>query len=67
MVCRIFISGKGAADKITPPNVADEFNRLLPHAKLIYLPECGHAPMTEKPAAFNSILSQFLLMSYPPL
>ncbi len=50
----------GRDDTITPPMVAEEFQRLLPHAELHYINECGHAPMMEVPAEFNRILEQFL-------
>ena len=50
----------GLNDTITPPTVAHDFARLLPHATLRFLDHCGHAPMMERPAAFNSYLRQFL-------
>jgi len=50
----------GEDDKITPPRVAREFETLLPHAQLVMLPQCGHAPMMEKPEEFNAILRPFL-------
>ena len=50
----------GLNDTITPPPVAHEFARLLPHAELRFLDHCGHAPMMERPAAFNSYLRGFL-------
>ena len=50
----------GLNDTITPPPVAHEFARLLPHAELRFLDHCGHAPMMERPAAFNAYLRQFL-------
>ena len=50
----------GLNDTITPPVVAHEFARLLPHAELCFLDHCGHAPMMERPAGFNHYLGQFL-------
>lgn len=50
----------GLNDTITPPPVAHEFARLLPHAELRFLDHCGHAPMMEHPAAFNACLRGFL-------
>lgn len=50
----------GLNDTITPPQVAHEFNRLLPNAELHFLDHCGHAPMMERPQAFNLLLQQFL-------
>ncbi|WP_216690771.1 alpha/beta fold hydrolase [Hymenobacter siberiensis] len=50
----------GLNDTITPPPVAHEFERLLPHTELRFLDHCGHAPMMERPAGFNAYLRQFL-------
>ncbi|SET93733.1 alpha/beta fold hydrolase [Hymenobacter actinosclerus] len=50
----------GLNDTITPPVVAHEFHRLLPNSQLRFLDHCGHAPMMERPAAFNALLNQFL-------
>ncbi|MCC8408904.1 alpha/beta hydrolase [Mucilaginibacter sp. UR6-1] len=50
----------GKNDKITPPEVAEEFNQLLPNAELHWIDECGHAPMMEQPERFNILLRQFL-------
>lgn len=55
-VCLIW----GKDDKITPPEVAEEFNELLPNAELHYIDKCGHAPMMERPEEFNEILDNFL-------
>ncbi len=50
----------GKEDKITPPEVAIEFNQLLPDSELSWIDECGHAPMMEQPEAFNAQLEIFL-------
>ena len=50
----------GLNDTITPPPVAHEFARLLPHAELRFLDHCCHAPMMERPAGFNAYLRTFL-------
>lgn len=50
----------GKDDKITPPEVAEEFNALLPDAELSWIDKCGHAPMMEHPEEFNEILRKFL-------
>lgn len=50
----------GKNDKITPPEVAEEFNRLLPDSELHWIDKCGHAPMMERPEEFNEILAGFL-------
>jgi len=50
----------GREDKITPPEVAVEFNQLLPDSKLYWVEQCGHAPMMERPQQFNSYLREYL-------
>lgn len=50
----------GRQDNITPPEVAEEFNRLLPQSDLFWIDKCGHAPMMEQPAAFNELLDAWL-------
>jgi pimeloyl-ACP methyl ester carboxylesterase len=50
----------GRNDKITPPEVAVEFNELLPDSELHWIDKCGHAPMMEHPEEFNVLLKQFL-------
>ncbi|MDP4262538.1 MAG: alpha/beta hydrolase [Bacteroidota bacterium] len=50
----------GRNDIITPPAVALEFKRLIPHSTLSWIDQCGHVPMMEKPKAFNSLLDHFL-------
>jgi len=51
----------GEEDHITPPEVARRFQALIPQAELFLLPRCGHAPMLERPAAFNAVLAGWLL------
>ncbi|MDB5114605.1 MAG: alpha/beta hydrolase [Mucilaginibacter sp.] len=50
----------GKNDKITPPEVAIEFNELLPDSELHWIDHCGHAPMMEHPQEFNRLLKGFL-------
>ena len=56
-VCLIW----GKEDVITPPFVAEEFHKLLPHSELHFIEKCCHAPMMEHPATFNAILERFLI------
>jgi len=46
---------------VTPPFVAEEFKKLIPHAELYFIDKCGHAPMMEVPTEFNEILHKFLM------
>jgi len=55
-VCLIW----GKNDHITPPEVAEEFHKLLPNSDLFWIDECGHAPMMEKPQEFNNLLEPWL-------
>mgnify|MGYP001412089143 CR=1 FL=1 len=50
----------GKNDIITPPEVAEEFQKLMPRADLFWIDECGHAPMMEHPQEFNRILEAWL-------
>lgn len=50
----------GLNDTITPPQVGHEFKRLIPNSSLYFLDHCCHAPMMERPFAFNQILEGFL-------
>ena len=50
----------GAQDTVTPPNVAGEFNALLPNSDLFWIDKCGHAPMMEHPDLFNEITHNWM-------
>ena len=50
----------GKNDIVTPPFVAEEFKKLIPNSQLHFIDKCGHAPMMEVPAEFNTILEKFL-------
>lgn len=50
----------GKQDKVTPPEVAEDFNKLMPDANLYWIDKCGHAPMMEHSDEFNQILEDWL-------
>ncbi|WP_461453235.1 alpha/beta fold hydrolase [Mucilaginibacter sp.] len=50
----------GKNDKVTPPEVAEEFHQYIPQSELIWIDKCGHAPMMEQPEEFNKALKGFL-------
>jgi pimeloyl-ACP methyl ester carboxylesterase len=50
----------GKNDSVTPPEVAEDFEKLLPDADLYWIDKCGHAPMMEHPDKFNEILENWL-------
>tara|TARA_B100000497_G_scaffold18933_1_gene22422 strand:- start:682 stop:1446 length:765 start_codon:yes stop_codon:yes gene_type:complete len=51
----------GGNDNITPLFVGEEFQKLIPNAKLSVIDKCGHAAMMEHPERFNELLEQFLM------
>ncbi len=55
-VCLIW----GKDDKVTPPEVAEDFKKLLPDADLYWIDQCGHAPMMEHPQIFIEIMDKWL-------
>ncbi len=57
----------GNNDSITPPFVAEEFNKLIPNSELHFINKCGHAPMMEVPQEFNKILDAFLAKLKTPV
>jgi pimeloyl-ACP methyl ester carboxylesterase len=50
----------GRNDKVTPPEVGNEFHRLLPNSTLYWIDKCGHAAMMERPDEFNEIMLEWL-------
>jgi pimeloyl-ACP methyl ester carboxylesterase len=50
----------GEEDQVTPPDVAHEFNQLLPNSDLYWISKCGHAAMMERPKEFNDTLHKWL-------
>lgn len=51
----------GKQDTVTPPNVAEDFNKLLPDSNLYWIDKCGHAAMMEHPNKFNELLYNWLI------
>src|SRR5262245_18886785 len=50
----------GKDDRITPVEVAERFHALIPDSELVYVTNCGHAPMLEHPRVFGDIVAQWL-------
>lgn len=50
----------GKEDNITPSFVAEEFHKLIKNSELVWMEQCGHAPMMEKPEEFNRLMANFL-------
>jgi pimeloyl-ACP methyl ester carboxylesterase len=51
----------GKQDQITPPFVGEQFHKLIANSKLVFLDQCGHAPMMEHEDVLNEHLAAFLL------
>jgi len=51
----------GKNDTVTPPEVAEEFHKLLPNSSRYWIEKCGHAPMMEHPEIFNEYLDAWLI------
>ena len=50
----------GENDNVTPPEVAEEFHKLLPNSSLYWIEKCGHAAMMEHPDTFNELMEEWL-------
>lgn len=50
----------GAEDRLFPVRCAYEAKRMLPHARLEIIPNCGHFPMIEAADQFHRLLLEFL-------
>jgi 2-hydroxy-6-oxonona-2,4-dienedioate hydrolase len=50
----------GTEDRVTPRDVAIRFLDGLPSATLRLVPDCGHAPMIERPDTFARTVEEFL-------
>lgn len=50
----------GENDTVTPPEVAEDFHKLLPNSELFWVEKCGHAPMMEHPVKFTNLLHNWL-------
>ena len=50
----------GKNDSVTPPEVAEEFHKLLPNSELHWFDKCGHAPMMEHPVDFANTCVEWL-------
>ena len=50
----------GRDDVVTPPAAAEEFERMLPNSRIVWIDKCGHVPMMEHPALFSEAVVGFL-------
>jgi pimeloyl-ACP methyl ester carboxylesterase len=50
----------GDSDTFTPPDRAEEMAAAIPGARLVVVPECGHASTIEQPEAVNRALIEWI-------
>ena len=50
----------GALDQTTPPALARELAQSIPNATYREIPDCGHCPMLEQPAALVDAINEFM-------
>jgi pimeloyl-ACP methyl ester carboxylesterase len=50
----------GKQDRLLSPAYAEEYQRLLPAARVVYIDQCGHDPTIEQPEEFARIVMEFL-------
>jgi len=50
----------GEEDTLTPPPLSVEMHKAISGSELVRIPEAGHMPNLEQPAAFNAALTTFL-------
>ena len=55
----------GEADQLTPPERSREIAALVPHARLVMVPRCGHMLTMERPEVVNAVLAEWLATVIP--
>ena len=50
----------GEHDRLFPPQVGRDLLTIIPHSKLIVIPDAGHIPQWEQPQAVNRHIREFL-------
>lgn len=53
----------GGRDRLLPPKLIKHFRELIPQAEPVVIPDTGHCPHDESPAAFNAAAMKFLEFS----
>lgn len=49
----------GEGDRLLAPGYAAEYKKLIPHARVDIVPQCGHLPQSEKPDAYLRLFREF--------
>jgi len=55
----------GAADRVVPREVMEQYARGLPQSRSVVLPECGHLPQKECPAKLFPELQRAIMERFP--
>jgi pimeloyl-ACP methyl ester carboxylesterase len=55
----------GELDVRSPLRIAHEFERTIPNATLVVIPECGHVTNLDRPDEFNHAVREFCLRHLP--
>jgi len=50
----------GESDRLIPPGYAELYRKLLPDARIAYIPRCGHNVLVERPREFATLVAEFL-------
>ncbi|MBS0196981.1 MAG: alpha/beta hydrolase [Planctomycetes bacterium] len=50
----------GRQDIVTPPEACEQFSRDIRGSRVVWLENCGHAPMIESPDRFGAALTEFV-------
>src|SRR5205085_165913 len=50
----------GAHDRLFPQDYAAAWQKLIPGSRSVIIPDCGHVPHIEKPAAFVAAVTAFI-------
>ena len=53
----------GDSDRVTDPSAGPALEALIPDARLVIVPECGHVPWEEAPSATYGAIREFLASS----
>jgi pimeloyl-ACP methyl ester carboxylesterase len=51
----------GSEDRLIPLSNGQRLHANIPDSRFVVIEQCGHAPMSEKPGEFCSVLSEFLI------
>lgn len=55
----------GELDMRSPLRIAHEFERAIPNATLVVIPECGHVTNLDRPDEFNHVVREFCVRHSP--